>query len=113
MDAESIDKALLLIKTHAVKIDESFANAALEASLSLRDMGCLKRVLDALWASGWTIPKQASMHTYGLLIKAYGQIQCLTEVWQLWTEVTQEKGMEPSEQLYGQMLDVLVGNNSL
>jgi len=113
MDGMNIDRALTLIKNHSVKVDESLVNVALEACLALKDVSCLKRALDTFWESGWTMPKQASLHTYGLLIKAYGQMQCLTEVWQLWTEVTQEKGMEPSEQLYGQMLDVLVGNNSL
>jgi pentatricopeptide repeat protein len=73
----------------------------------------LKKALDTFWDSGWVIPKQATMHTYGVLIKSYGQIQSLTEAWQLWSEVTEEKGMEPSEQLYGQMLDLLVGNNRL
>merc|ERR1719174_3670704 len=30
-----------------------------------------------------------------------------------WTEVTEQKQMEATEQLYGQMLDVLVGNSCL
>jgi len=113
MDAECIDKAMAIIRKHSVKVDETLVGVALEACLALRDTGCLRRSLDTLWGSGWVIPRQASLHTYGLLIKAYGQIQSLTDVWQLWTEVTQEKKMEPSEQLYGQMLDVLVGNNGL
>jgi len=37
----------------------------------------------------------------------------VAQVWGLWTEVTVEKLMEPSEQLYGQMMDVLVANNCL
>lgn len=113
MDADCIHKALSLIKNHSVKLDEVLVNVALEACLVLRDVRVIKRALDTFWDSGFTLPKQASLHTYGSLIKAYGQIQGLTEVWQLWTEVTEEKGMEPSEQLYGQMLDVLVSNNSL
>jgi pentatricopeptide repeat protein len=113
MDAETIDKALSLIRKHAVKVDESLIHVALEAALALRDTGCLRKTLDTFWGSGWSIPQQASLHTYGLLIKAYGQMQGLSEVWQLWSEVTDVKGLEPSEQLYGQMLDVLVSNNSL
>jgi len=113
MDAEAIDKALALIAKHSVKVDEYFVNVALEACLALKDARCTKKALDTLWNSGWTMPKQATMQTYGLLIKAYGQSHGLKEAWELWTELTQEKHMEPSEQLYGQMLDVLVGNDSL
>jgi pentatricopeptide repeat protein len=113
MDAENINRALTLLIDHAVKIDDSLVNVILEACLALRDLRCLKKALDSFWDGGWTIPQQASMHTYGLLIKSYGQSQGLTEIWQLWKEVTEEKGLEPSEQLYGQMLDVLVSNDCL
>jgi pentatricopeptide repeat protein len=113
MDTESVDKALSLIRNYAVKVDDILVNVILEACLALKDLRCLKKALDTFWDSGWVIPKQASMHTYGLLIKSYGQIQGLTEIWQLWKEVTEDKGLEPSEQLYGQMLDVLVGNDCL
>jgi len=113
MDVEGIEKALSLIKSHSVKVDESLVTVALEACLVLRDVSCLKKALDTIWGCGFVLPKNASMHTYGVLIKAYGQTQSISEVWQLWTELTEEKQMEPSEQLYGQMLDVLVGNHSL
>lgn len=53
------------------------------------------------------------MHTYGVLIKAHGLTQNLSEAWRLWREVTVEKRLEASEQLYAQMLDVLVTNNCL
>jgi pentatricopeptide repeat protein len=113
MDSEVIRRSLDLINRHSVKLDENFVNIALEACLALRDTGCLKKALATFWDSGWNIPQQAATHTYGNLIKAYGQIQSLTEAWQLWTELTQDKGMVPTEQLYGQMLDVLVANNRL
>jgi len=112
LDSPSINRALMLIKSHGVKIDENLVNVALEACLTLRDLGCLRNALTTIWSSGWTVPKLASQHTYGVIIKAYGQIQSLTEVWQLWSELTVTKGMEANEQLYGQMLDVLVGKQS-
>jgi pentatricopeptide repeat protein len=113
MDAEKIDHALKLIEKHSVKVDEVLVNVALEACVALRDMTRLKSALDTFKRSGWVLPKQCAMHTYGVLIKAHGQSQNLREAWRLWTEVTQERDMEPSEQLYGQMLDALVGNNQL
>jgi pentatricopeptide repeat protein len=112
MDSGSIDMALNLIKKHSVKMDENLVNVALEACLSTRDIACIKKALDTIWDSAWVVPKTASLHTYGNLIKACGQTRDLAGAWQLWTEVT-EKGMEPSEQLYGQMLDVLVSNDCL
>jgi len=112
MDTGSIDMALNLMKKHSVDVDENFVNVALEACLATRDPSCIKKALDAIWECGWVVPKVGSMYTYGMLIKAYGQTRGLAEAWQLWTEVS-EKGMEPSEQLYGQMLDALVSNNCL
>jgi pentatricopeptide repeat protein len=113
MDAESIDRALTLVETHSVKVDEVLVNIALEACVALRDMTRLKNALAIFKRSGWAIPKQCAMHTYGMLIKANGQSQNIKEVWRLWNEVTVEKGLEASEQLYGQMLDALVGNQQL
>jgi pentatricopeptide repeat protein len=113
MDGASIDKALALIEKHKVKVDEVLVNVALEACVALRDMKRLKAALDIFKRGGWAIHKQCAMHTYGILIKAYGQSRDLGEAWRLWNEVTVGKGLEASEQLYGQMLDVLVGNDCL
>jgi len=108
MDAENIDRALALIKKHSVKVDEVLVNVALEACIGVRDVNRLKHAMAIFQASGWVLSKEASMHTYGVLIKAHGLSRNLTEAWRLWTEVTVEKRMQASEQLYGQMLDVLV-----
>jgi pentatricopeptide repeat protein len=113
MDALSIDRALALVEKHSVKVDEVLVNIALEACVALRDLTRLKNAFDIFKRSGWAIPKQCAMHTYGVLIKAHGQSQNISEAWRLWEEVTVEKGLEASEQLYGQMLDALVGNGQL
>lgn len=113
MDTESIDKALTLIKKHSVKVDEVLVNVALEACIALRDINRLQHAMFVLQSGGWALSKEASMHTYGVLIKAHGLSQNLTEAWRLWREVTVDKGLEPSEQLFGQMLDVLVTCNCL
>jgi pentatricopeptide repeat protein len=113
MDSSSIGRVLALVKTHSVKVDEVLVHGAPEACLALRDVYRLKDALQTFTRSGWAINKQCSMHTYGVLIKAHGQTQNLEEAWRLWREVTVEKGMEASELLYGQMLDVLVGSDCL
>merc|ERR1740117_89520 len=59
------------------------------------------------------MPRQCGMHTYGALIKAYGQSRQLGAAWKLWQEVTQARGLVASEQLYGQMIDVLVSSDRL
>merc|ERR1719440_586866 len=113
MDAESIDRALGLIKKHSVKIDEVLVNAALEACISLRDVNRLKYAMATFKSAGWVMSKESSMHTYGVLIKAHGLSHDLGSAWRLWREVTIERRLEASEQLYGQMLDVLVTGDCL
>jgi pentatricopeptide repeat protein len=113
MDTECIDRALALVRKHSVKVDEVLVNVALEACFALRDMNRLKNAMAIFHTSGWTLSKEASMHTYGVLIKAHGLGQNLKEAWRLWHEVTAEKGLAASEQLYSQMLDVLVTNDCL
>jgi len=113
VDADSADRALALMLKHKVRVDEVLVNAALEVFLCLRDANKVWWALDTINKSGWVIPKNCAMHTYGILIKAHGQIQQLDVAWRLWREITVEKGLTPSEQVYGQMIDVLVSNHRL
>mmetsp|Transcript_89191 Transcript_89191/g.154427 ORF Transcript_89191/g.154427 Transcript_89191/m.154427 type:complete len:1101 (+) Transcript_89191:78-3380(+) len=105
-----IDRGLALIQKYAVKVDEVLANAALEAIAAQRDMGRLTQALETFKQRGFAVSK-CSMYTYGMLIKAYAQTQDIDEVWRLWNEVIHVKDLEPSEQLYSQMVDALVSNN--
>merc|ERR1719326_2306732 len=91
MDADSIDRTLALIKKHKVKVDEVLVNVALEACIAVRDMNRLKNAMACFQSCGWTLSKDASMHTYGVLIKAHGLSQNLGEAWRLWQLVTVEK----------------------
>lgn len=113
MDAESIDRAVGLIKKHSVKIDEVLVNAALEACISLRDVNRLRSTMATFQSAGWVLSKEASMHTYAVLIKAHGLSQNISAAWRLWSEVTVERRQSPTEQLYGVMLDVLVSCDRL
>jgi len=113
MDAASFDRALDLIDRYNVKVDEVLVNVALEACVGLRDPARLTAALNTFRRSGWTMPRQCAMHTYATLIKAYGQSRQLNMAWKLWSDITCKKGLVPSEQLYGQMIDVLVTNEHL
>jgi len=113
MGADAFDKTLGLIERNSVKIDEIMINAALEACVAMRDARRLAACLTLFNRRGWAVPNQCGLVTYGLLIKAYGQQKQIGWTWKLWTEVTQERGIAPSEQLYGQMIDALVVNDRL
>merc|ERR1719265_1340968 len=113
MDAYSVDRTLDLIRKYKVKVDEVLVNATLEACVRLKDAKRLSGALNIFQATGWKIPAQCAMHTYGTLIKAYGESRQLNMAWKLWREVTQEKRLAPSDQLYATMIDVLISNNRM
>jgi pentatricopeptide repeat protein len=113
MDAYSVDRTLDLIRKYKVKVDEILVNATLEACVRLKDPKRLSGALNIFEATGWKLPAQCAMHTYGTLIKAYGESRNLTMAWKLWREVTVDKHLSPSDQLYATMIDVLVSNNRM
>lgn len=47
-------------------------------------------------------------HTYGSLIRACSALKRLDNCWQIWTEMVQERAMEPNSIVLGCMLDALV-----
>jgi len=112
-DKTYIDRALALLRKHSVKVDEVLMSAVLEACSRLKDPQRLINALDMFKQSGWTMPKECAMHTYGTLIKAYGQSRQLPLAWKLWRELTSDASTVPSEQIYGQMIDALVTNGRL
>merc|ERR1719235_1661549 len=113
MDAYSVDRSLDLIRKYKVKVDEVFVNATLEACVRLKDLKRLQGALSTFEATGWKLPAQCAMHTYGTLIKAYGQSKQLPMAWKLWRDVTEVKRLTPSDQLYTTMIDVLISNNRI
>lgn len=114
MDAAAFDRCMGLIRKHNMKIDEVLVNVALEACMLLRDERRLTDTLDLLERNGWNrVHQQCSLHTYGIFIKACGQAHRLGAAQRIWCEITRDRGLKPSEQLYGQMIDVLVTNDRL
>jgi len=113
MDANSFDRALALLDKYSVRVDEVLVNVALEACVGLRDQERLSAALAIFRRCGWSLPKQCASHTYATLIKAYGMTRQLHMAWKLWGDATARKDAPPTEQLYSQMIDVLVSNNRL
>jgi pentatricopeptide repeat protein len=111
VDPWAVDSAIRLMCKHNVKVDEILANALLEACSCLRDPAKLDAALAALARNGWDIRKLRTCQTCSLLIKVYGHNRQLHRAWDLWHEVTSEQ--RGSEQLYGQMIDVLVSAGQL
>jgi pentatricopeptide repeat protein len=106
-----MDSVIALIRKHRVKADEVLVHAMLEACSGLRDPAKIDAVLATFASNGWDMSKQRTSHTCGLLIKVYGHSRQLQRAWELWHEATREH--KCSEQLYGQMIDVLVGAGQL
>jgi pentatricopeptide repeat protein len=114
MDTKTFDRTMGLIRKYKVSVDEVLVNVALEACSCLRDPARLAATLETLVGrGGWALPRQCGMHTYGTLIKAFGQSRQLNRAWQLWQEITVQRGLVATEQLYGQMIDVLVSAERL
>jgi len=111
MDSQSFDRALTLLDRYSVKVDEVLVNVALEACVGLRDQDRLSAALATFRRCGWSLPKQCAAHTYATLIKAYGMTRQLNMAWKLWGDATARGA--PTEQLYSQMIDVLVSNGRL
>lgn len=107
------DRALDLMSRHAVKLDEVLVNVVLEACVALRDTRRLQRVLAMLKRNGWDLPKRCGNPTYAALIKAYGSAGQTVKACDLWDDITKVQGLEPSEHVYAQMIDVLVMGGNL
>jgi pentatricopeptide repeat protein len=52
-----------------------------------------------------------STPTYGSLIKAYGMLKRPKKCWQMWKEMTELRGLKPTDIVIGCMLDALVCNS--
>eukprot|EP00929_Paragymnodinium_shiwhaense_P107201 TRINITY_DN73282_c0_g2_i1.p1 TRINITY_DN73282_c0_g2~~TRINITY_DN73282_c0_g2_i1.p1 ORF type:complete len:639 (-),score=193.01 TRINITY_DN73282_c0_g2_i1:111-1775(-) len=113
LDARTFDRVMNLLKRSSVKVDEVLVNLALETCMGLRDPSRLATTLDLFTKAGWSHSRKCDMHTYGMLVKAYGQSRQMDQAWLLWQEVTKESKAAASEQLYGQMIDALVSNERI
>eukprot|EP00441_Pelagodinium_beii_P024462 CAMPEP_0197660312 /NCGR_PEP_ID=MMETSP1338-20131121/50771_1 /TAXON_ID=43686 ORGANISM="Pelagodinium beii, Strain RCC1491" /NCGR_SAMPLE_ID=MMETSP1338 /ASSEMBLY_ACC=CAM_ASM_000754 /LENGTH=1055 /DNA_ID=CAMNT_0043237639 /DNA_START=152 /DNA_END=3319 /DNA_ORIENTATION=- len=113
MDGPNFDRALALLSRHSIKVDEVLIGAILEAGVSLRDFKRLNNVLNMFKRFGWDMPKRCTANTYSALIKAYGSTNQIGKAVQLWEQIRSDKALLPSEQMFAQMIDVLVTSGRL
>merc|ERR1719265_2169954 len=84
--------------------DSILLNTALDACIQHRDAGRLKMMLESFSRS----EGNASVQTYGLLIKASSCIGDTKRCKLLWREMTHERNVQPNAMTLGCMIDALV-----
>jgi len=87
--------------------DGVLLNVALETCVKHRELRRLQNLVVAWEKSSL----QPSTYTYAALIKAYSALQRVDRCLQLWKQMTQDRGTEPSDIVLGCMLDALVCNS--
>lgn len=108
--AKDFDKAMQLVARHPKLLDEQLVNIILEACVALRDTPRLNQFLTFLKRCQWDMPllwSGATSNSYAALIKAYGSTDQINKAQELWQCIRQQ-GTIPNEQMFAQMIDVLV-----
>jgi len=84
--------------------DEVLLNTVLDACIHLKDARRLSRVLHSYEQS----TLKPSVQAYGLIIKAYACMKQTKKCWSAWREMTQDRGIVPTEVTLSCMLDAVV-----
>jgi pentatricopeptide repeat protein len=84
--------------------DDVLFNTVLDACMSLRNTSRLAKAIREYEASNM----QPSVHTCGLLIKAYSSLQRVSKSREVWDEMIERRGVLPNEITLSCMLDALV-----
>jgi len=102
---EDVDRALRLIdRVAAAAPDDVFFSTLLDACVRLGDHARLKQVLGMLQRSRVSL----SVHTCGILIKAFGFTRQLDQAWKVWYDMADRWGLERTEATYSCMLEACV-----
>eukprot|EP00933_Yihiella_yeosuensis_P061583 TRINITY_DN64404_c0_g1_i1.p1 TRINITY_DN64404_c0_g1~~TRINITY_DN64404_c0_g1_i1.p1 ORF type:complete len:1037 (-),score=216.61 TRINITY_DN64404_c0_g1_i1:169-3279(-) len=106
------DRAMKLLDQSDVAMftDEVLLNTVIDACVHRRDYKRLKVVL-----SNFERAKDVKLtiQSYGLLIKAYGSLKMINKCWEKWVEMTETKGLMPSDVSFSCMLDALVSEGDM
>eukprot|EP00931_Biecheleriopsis_adriatica_P083908 TRINITY_DN5759_c0_g1_i5.p1 TRINITY_DN5759_c0_g1~~TRINITY_DN5759_c0_g1_i5.p1 ORF type:complete len:1039 (+),score=247.94 TRINITY_DN5759_c0_g1_i5:150-3266(+) len=89
--------------------DEILLNTVLETYSRHNEHRRLKALLDNFEQS----KLRPSVPTYGSIIKAYSNLKRPDKCWQCWNEMQSKRGLEPTEIVFGCMLDALVCNGQV
>jgi len=107
--ADDVDKIIGLINRAKVTPDEVLVNCLLDACVRLRNIPRLTSVLEQFKSTG-VVP---SLHASAMLIKAYGHARRLDSAWELWRELTVDRKISPSEEVFSAMVDACLANGEL
>lgn len=86
--------------------DEILLNIVLETGIRHKELKRMNGILEAFEQS----KIRPSTPTYGSLIKAYGIMKRPDRCWEIWKEMTDQRGLTPTHIVIGCMLDALVCN---
>eukprot|EP00931_Biecheleriopsis_adriatica_P117253 TRINITY_DN9278_c0_g1_i1.p1 TRINITY_DN9278_c0_g1~~TRINITY_DN9278_c0_g1_i1.p1 ORF type:complete len:1024 (-),score=260.13 TRINITY_DN9278_c0_g1_i1:155-3226(-) len=89
--------------------DEVLLNAVLETYIRHKD----HRRLEVLLSKFEQSDLRPSVPTYGSIIKAYSTLKRVGKCWQCWEEMLGRRGLEPTDIVFGCMLDALVCNGQV
>merc|ERR1719321_706420 len=103
---KDVSRALALLDRSQVNVcgDEVLLNTVVETCIRQREHQRINNILNSFATSNL----KPSVPTYGSLIKACGAVQREQSCWQLWTQMTEHRMLEPNEIVLGCMLDALV-----
>jgi len=96
----------VLDRAGGVKVceDDVLFNTVLDACIHRQDTERLRKVLETFASSDM----KPSVHTYGLLIKAFSTLRQLSRCWQLWREMVETRELVPNSITLSCMLDALI-----
>lgn len=110
MNRTLFGRAMGFASRHSIKLDEHLINAALDMCITLRDSSCLDSALAVFKHCGLDVPKECSTSMAAMLIKAHSSTHQIGKAWQLWDDMTKNRGVEPSRAMYAQMIDATIGS---
>jgi len=109
---DAVRRVLDLLDRHEINVcrEEVLLNTALEACMKHGEHHRLESLLQSMQSVGGM---QLSPHTYASLIKASGILKRVQHCRDLWREMTDTRGIEPTGVALGCMLDALVCNGGV
>jgi pentatricopeptide repeat protein len=109
---DDLSRVLDLLDRHKIDVccEEVLLNTALDACMKHGEHRRLEGLLTKMKAKSGM---QLAPHTYASLIKANGTIKNIQRCHELWQEMTEERGMQPTDVALGCMMDALVCNKAV
>jgi len=106
-----VHKVFWLLNKTSVDLlkDDAFLGAILDATLRVKDIAMMRRLVDQVMQSNLT----PTVPTMNMLIKATGTLHRIENVRALWNELTGVRAVPPNDFSVGCMVDALVSNNCL